>query len=350
MTTTTLTRPDARPWTPAGAHGYGHQILDDATRREFLAGLAAAGLLAACGDGTGGTGGSEAASPGFPRDVDHEVGSTRIEAPPTRVGCVTDGGELAAVLALGVTPVGFGQRNDPLTPWTAAAGGDDPAIDRYPLAGEPNFEVMAAWRPDLLLGQLGFVTTDTIADYQAIAPTVATQSVEWRVSLRQVAAALGLEQRAEEIVADIEARTAEVADALSPLQGRSIAVLAPRDDGSIGERLSNSSFGLLLDELGLSTLPAPPEQEAGAAVRDVQEVVPERLGEVDAEVIIVLDFIDADPIDTLAANPLWANLPAVRSGEVAVLSADTSNALRIGTALSVPFALDALETELGVLA
>ncbi len=74
-------------------------IAEDLTRRELVIGLAAAGLLAACGsDGDAGASGDD---PGFPRSVDHELGRTVIKAPPERIGAVTDGAELQTLLALG---------------------------------------------------------------------------------------------------------------------------------------------------------------------------------------------------------------------------------------------------------
>lgn len=58
-------------------------ILDDATRREFLAGLAAAGLLAGCGSAEPPT--PAAPSNGaFPVRIEHTYGTTKV--PPSRPG------------------------------------------------------------------------------------------------------------------------------------------------------------------------------------------------------------------------------------------------------------------------
>ena len=50
---------------------------------------------------------------------------------------LTDGGELASLLAIGVRPVGFGQRNDPVEPWIAEALGDDAGVETYTLESNP---------------------------------------------------------------------------------------------------------------------------------------------------------------------------------------------------------------------
>ena len=116
------------------------------TRRGFLGVLAAVGAVGVVGCGGDETtdangsasstppdGSSGAADGTFPRDVVHEVGSTTIGVKPSRVVAVTDGGELASLLALGVRPVGFGQRNDPLEPWIAEALGDSAGVETYML-------------------------------------------------------------------------------------------------------------------------------------------------------------------------------------------------------------------------
>jgi hypothetical protein len=74
-------------------------VLTDAHRKVRARGVAASENLAH---------GSDA----FPRVVKHELGETEIPAKPERIVAVTDGGEFASLLALGVEPVGFGKRND----------------------------------------------------------------------------------------------------------------------------------------------------------------------------------------------------------------------------------------------
>ena len=224
------------------------------TRRRLLVTAGAAvvgGVLAACGDGPDGasgpttTSGSSPSGSGFPRTVGHAVGSTVIEAKPERIVAATDGAELAALLALGVKPIGFGQRNDPLTPWIAEAGGDDPAIERYELASDTNFEVLAGWRPDVIVGQYGFVTQETIDAYSRVAPTVATDFVDWRTSLRQVAATVGADDRAEELIAELDAEIAAAGERLAGTALRMAWVFGyPDYYGQLNDR---SPIGALLD-------------------------------------------------------------------------------------------------------
>ena len=81
--------------------------LDDAvTRRAFVAGVAAAGLVSCSSEPSFGSGPAPAA--GFPRTVEHPAGRTEIPAPPTRVVTATDYDDLDTVLAVGLAPVAFG--------------------------------------------------------------------------------------------------------------------------------------------------------------------------------------------------------------------------------------------------
>lgn len=288
---------------------------------------------------------------GFPRDVDHEVGSTRIEASSERVVAVTDGAELVSLLAVGRPPIGFGQRN-PISPWIAAARGADPAIERYDLVGsEVNFEVMARWRPDVIVGQVGFVTADTIGDYSAIAPTVATQSVDWRVSLAQVARTIGAEDRAQQVADELETRIIEVAEAVAGIADLRFAWLHPFNDGSFFISYANSAAGLLIADLGLRPLPAPPAPTAGAAVDERGSIPAEQVGGIDADAFVLFDYTDDQvALQQAEASPLWANLPAVQAGRVVKLDLDTSRAAGRGSVLGIPVLLDAIERTLPGLA
>jgi iron complex transport system substrate-binding protein len=308
------------------------------TRRRFLgvgAAVVLGGILAGCGSDDSSSSPTTAAGNGgggFPRTVNHAVGSTVIETRPVRVVAATDGGDLASLLALGITPIGFGQRNDPLTPWIADAGGGDPAIERYELASDTNFEVLASWRPDVIIGQYGFVTEDTISAYSAIAPTIATSFVGWRTSLRETAGAVGEDARAAALIAELEAEIAATADRLAgtALQMRWLFGY-PDYFGQLNDR---SPIGALLTEMGLPTLPA--QVVSGEAA---DQIFPEQLGDIlaGADAVIVLDFDDppGDGGDVLAQQALYANSEVVRGGRFVDLGVEDSNAAYFDSVLTV---------------
>ena len=171
--------------------------------------------------------------------------------------CATDGGELCSLLALGVTPVGFGQRNDPLRPWVRELA---EGIDSYDLSGgETSFERLAAWAPDLVLAQAGFATDETLPRFTEIAPTVATSFIDWRDNLRQVATAVGRTDRADELEAQAGAAVADAAAAL-PEDAKQLRVRAITafSDGSVYLLNDASPLGKVAAAMGLPALPARP--------------------------------------------------------------------------------------------
>ena len=207
-------------------------------RRTFLLSTLALAATAACGDETASSApaasaGSAAPSSGgvFPRTVEHELGSTRLEAAPQRIVCATDGSELCSLLALGLTPVGYGKRNDPPPSWLAGLTDD---LDSYDLSGgETSYERLVAWAPDVLLVQRGFATEETLPRFSEIAPTIATSFVDWRDNLRQVGEAVGLEDRAAALEAEKDAAVEALRSDLDPAAaGLRVNAIAAFDDGT----------------------------------------------------------------------------------------------------------------------
>jgi len=301
---------------------------DDA---DDAAGAGGSATTGATGGAAGGSSGTSAA-PAFPRQVAHEVGSTTITVAPQRVVAVTDGAELASLLALGVRPVGFGQRNDPLEPWIAEALGDRAGVETYALESEPNLELMASWRPDVIVGQYGFVTEETIARFQAVAPTVSTSFIDWRTSLRQVAQAVGADAEAERVIAELESEIAAAGERLAG-RGREMRWFFGFPD-YYGQLNDQSPIGKLLTELGLPSL--PPQVAEGEAI---DQVLPENLGAalVGAEAIVILDFEDpeGDGDAELVQQPLFAEAPLVTGGSVLEIGVDDSNAAYFDSALTI---------------
>ena len=301
-------------------------------RRQLLrsaAGLAALTALAACGGEDGGSTAQAATGDGFPRTVRHELGSTEVAARPRRVVCGTDGGELCSLLALGVTPVGFGQRNDPLRPWVRDLA---QGVDSYALAGgETSFERLAAWSPDLLLVQTGFATDETLPRYQQVAPTIATSFVDWRANLRQVAEAVGETERAARLERDKDAAVAAAAGRLAAAKGKRLRALAAFSDGSVYQLNDASPLGKVAAALGLAPLPA-----AATPGEAVDQISLEQLGQADGDLLLLMRFGgDGDGTDALTARSVYRQLPVVRAGRVVEVAEDDAHALYFDSVLTV---------------
>ncbi|RJK97548.1 ABC transporter substrate-binding protein [Vallicoccus soli] len=306
-------------------------------RRTVLA-AGAALLVGACSQEQAGrrTTGGRAAGGAFPRTVEHERGATEVPAAPRRVVAVTDGAELASLLALGVRPVGFGQRTDPLQPWTqeglGQVGGQVPTYDLS--SGEVDLEQLAAWRPDLLLVQDGFDADGMFERLSALAPTVTTSFIDWRRSVRQVADAVGRPEDGGRLVSRTEAVARSARGRLSPYRGARLAMVVSFASGEDFLLNAASPVGKLAPALGLAPFPA--SRTPGEAV---EQVSAELLGDAleGADLVAVLAFEDGDPaLARVVERPELAGVPAVAAGRVAALSVEESNGAYFDSVLTVP--------------
>ena len=114
--------------------------------------LATGLVLAGCGSADEATTAAAPSTGAEVRTVEHAAGSTEIAGTPERV-VVLDTGELDAVLALGVTPVGAVRTgvSDELPAYIEDAGVDPAAIENVGTIAEPALEQIAALEPDLIL-------------------------------------------------------------------------------------------------------------------------------------------------------------------------------------------------------
>jgi iron complex transport system substrate-binding protein len=132
-------------------------------------------------------------------------------------------------LALGVVPVGvrdvIGEYAEESRPWAQEAlGGATPEVVG---GNELELEKVAALQPDVILGMYSFIDRATYERLSGIAPTVAppseTVAATWQEQTRITGRALGLTERAEQVVADTEARFAEARAANPEFAGKTLA-------------------------------------------------------------------------------------------------------------------------------
>ena len=160
-------------------------------------------VLAGCGSADEGTTASAPSSAAEEvRTVEHAMGTAEVTGTPERV-VVLDTGELDAVLALGVTPVGAVRTgvSDELPAYIEDAGVDPAAIANVGTIAEPALEQIAALEPDLILSNA--VRHADIHDrLAAIAPTVFAEAIgeTWEDNLRLAGEALNRSGQAEELL------------------------------------------------------------------------------------------------------------------------------------------------------
>lgn len=292
----------------------------DSTRRQFLIGGLATGLLVAgCGDdnddpASSGDGASATLS------VTNEFGTFEVPAEPQRVVGLEGRRDLEVSLALRLGIVGIGSN--------ALTGGQlAPFIDLDPTGIEvieqaaPNLETITALRPDLILTRDSNI--EQLRDKLAVlAPLVPVgggpDGNTWRAELEQVATDL---RRIEQVSGPL--RTFD--EMLGAVRDRHHARIESATVGivlyeGVASGLSTSSadgFYLqahVLGDLGGNHLPFLEnfaQDESGIASFSL-----ERTGELGACDAILLIVNDGDLRTELEGQPLWQRLPAVQAGRV----------------------------------
>lgn len=317
-------------------------LLRPATLLRSLA-MAAVLLLAVSGCGSDAQpagGGGGAASGAFPVTLDHAFGQTTVPAEPKRVVAVGYN-EADFVLSLGVVPVGareftggFDWQN---RPWAQQAlGGQRPE----PLQGDTMpIEKIAALQPDLILGVYSFMDKATYDKLSQIAPTIAQPTPDgmdaatWQEQTRITGQALGRSEQADQVIAATEKKFADTRAAYPAFAGKRLKVDFVVEGSTT--------------DLGTDDLRAQAFQGLGFQVpASSTELSAEQQSRLDGDVIAVLGRSKAQSL----ADPVFANIPAVKAGRVAFLSdtftTEFAGALGYSSPLSLPYAVDYMAPKL----
>lgn len=294
--------------------------------------LIAVGLLAAACRGsaepteptegpvtTGTTGATEA--PAYPREITHLGGTDTLEAQPDNV--ITLGfSPTDVVVGLGVIPVGAftNSERDPFgthAPLTAYE-------DQIPSIGifEINLEVIASLEPDLIVALSWIEGFKGYDEMKQIAPVmVMDPEAHWTSWLEDVAFALGLEDKAAEILADYEARAGEIAELIP--DGTEVALIAPESNGAATVYGPDSAPGQITRDAGLDVLTiergAVDWQGEGGAEIVWTELSKERIEEITSPTMFVLTFEEGQ-FEAVEDDPLWSALPAFENDAVYVVT------------------------------
>jgi iron complex transport system substrate-binding protein len=303
------------------------EVVDEATRREFLAMLAAAGLLAACGDdGDAETDGSVQET----RRVESPIGPAEIPVDPRRV--VADAVALEVLVAIGfpidrvIAGVYLPAGDDDTHHLRAAADLGD-VEDLTAADFSWNVERLAALDPDLIIGSRDNLEAGgQLDDIRVVAPVVGFDlTVDWRAAVRAVAGVLGRDADGERFITETDAEIAELAERTSALGGVDV-VVAEQFEGQFTVYQEGSGPGVqLLDELGVSrteaTLSLP--NDGGFSPISI-----ERIDLLDGD-LLFFNRTYSDP--DLDDDPLWSALPVVAEGRVI----DVGSHWTYGSALAV---------------
>lgn len=264
-------------------------------------------------------------------------------------------GDADTLLALGITPVAvapWGQEGDVgpkgVGPWAEEALGD--AEPTQVVGTGTGFtsdiiETISETDPTKIIAVNAAVDEQARTDLEAIAP-LATHSdeypdwqVPWEQQVKDISAAVGKEKEGEEQIKKAEKAFAEFREKHPELQGQTIAVAMPYD-GKLGMYTEGDSRGAFLTELGFTIPDTLPQPEEGSFYVDVAPENYHRLGDVDH--LFILDYQGA--ADAIKDDPAFRDIDAVKNGRVHYIDEDTGNAMSMMNPLSIPWALDRIET------
>ncbi|MFC4902548.1 ABC transporter substrate-binding protein [Kocuria sp. CNJ-770] len=317
-------------------------------------------LLTGCSTGTAGgeSGSGSTAAAGatgeFPRTVQHEFGETTIEEAPERVATVSWVNHDVAT-ALGVVPVGvpaldFGANENGSTDWFDAAleesGAEAP--ETYSETDGINFEAIAALEPDVILGAYSGLTQEDYDKLSEIAPVVAypedavAYGTSWQDSTELIGQALGREEQAAEVVADVEQQIADAAAEYPELEGTSFVygTLDPSAADQIFAYTAVDNRPKFLQSLGMVQSEAVEEAAAGKEDEFYITWSPERADQLTSDVFV--SWAEDEGVrEAIENDPLLSRVPAVADGAL-VLQSDQQEVLSVSAAspLSIPWALE----------
>ncbi|MGH8931787.1 MAG: iron-siderophore ABC transporter substrate-binding protein [Egibacteraceae bacterium] len=322
-------------------------VLDPAaelTRRQVLTGAGVLGLLTAF---PAPVWGQERGA--FPVTIEHRFGATTIPKAPERVVSVGLT-EQDALLALGVAPIA-------ITDWWGFPSGVGPwatdelggaTIEVLSTPDGYDFERIAALRPDLLIGIHYGPEEDDYTTLSQIAPTVvaprefATVNTPWQEMTRLIGRALGREDQAEELIAEVEGLFADARAEHPEFEGAT-AVPAWYGGGNFGFYGPEELRGRFLTSLGFQFTPKAAALVArGEPLPTLSE---ERLELLDGDVIVWFSYSPENQKE-IEDSPVYQGLEAAREGRALFVGngdqTDLAAALSFSSVLSLPFAIDGL--------
>jgi len=275
----------------------------------------------------------------FPVTVEHINGSTVVPAAPRRV--LTLGlDDRDVVFALGITPVAVGGVASSTAELTYAWMDDaakaiEPVVFYDDLA--LNYERIAAFEPDLILGVANFMSEPQFVELSKIAPTVGQiespdlRGRPWQQVTRVVAKAVGQSARGETLISDLEARFAQVRSENPSFAGRRVIVVT--HSGATEDVFYTDS-----QSAGVEFVPALGFELAPVFGRGD----PAELDDLDLDLLIWnLGTKDGRRAE-VEADPRIQALAVTKANNVVYMEDELAVAYTFQSVLSLPFVLDKL--------
>ncbi|MFJ2621061.1 Fe2+-enterobactin ABC transporter substrate-binding protein [Glutamicibacter sp. NPDC087344] len=263
----------------------------------------------------------------WPRQIQHDAGTTELEAEPLRI-VSTSPSITGSLLAIDAPLIGTGatmvtsMTDDKgfFTQWAEEA--DDANVQVAYQNLELDLDAVDALEPDLIIGSVngGDSVLDSYDQLSEIAPTILLDygTETWQQLTTTLAEATGRESEASAVLQDYDNFVAEQAENIS-LPAQPVTALAYLGADGVWAYDESSPQAALLESLGFDYLAVPGElsqQQAATNGVDIlsSENVPAALA--DTHTAFLVGTGTAAPIDAFSSDALLANLPSVENHRV----------------------------------
>ncbi|RNL86605.1 ABC transporter substrate-binding protein [Halostreptopolyspora alba] len=296
----------------------------------YLAAGIAALTLALAGCGAASTSEDESTTDADTRTVTDATG-TEVDVPAEPERVVTlHYAATQPVYDLGFMPVGQGAFDPGIVPEDI-----EDEVGSIPVvadAEEPKLEEIAQVEPDLILAP-NIYDEEVVTQLEDVAPVYTFtlrggDRAEWTQRTEEVADALGVPERVEELQEEFRSRQQEIADTYTDvIEGTTVAVIGSYEENSFYVWGEENMTGTLLTPLGLTW-----SERENAIVEDEPEpeaaVSPEKIDSAvgDADVLFLDSNLRAEVnpfMRDLQETTLYKELPAVRNDRVFPIGKNT---------------------------
>lgn len=246
----------------------------------------------------------------------HEV---KIPAEPKRViaSYLEDN-----LVALGITPVAqWSVKGGSVQDYLQEALKDVPIIEH-----DLPFEAVASFQPDLLImDSASMVEGNKYSQYDKIAPTYVVGNEvnnDWREELKQVGEIFGMQEEAQAALDKYEQKAKDAKEQIQKAIGGESAAAIWLVGGKlfvVSETLSSGA--VMYGDLGLA-VPNVVKEISASATGNWSSISLEKLAELDADHLFFINS-DGEGAEVLQ-DPLWANIPAVKNGNIYEYGKETS--------------------------
>lgn len=266
-----------------------------------------------------------AAGPAATRTVTDDLGRTvEVPASPRRVVALQDLQVLRPLLDLGVTPIAAVTHPRAEGAYRYVEEYDVSGVEVIGLLGEPNLERLVQLKPDLIIGTLSAGTDEQLETLSAIAPTVVYNAgrpvTEYH---RSLAAAVGALEAYDALMADYEARLAELRAGVAPISAELVVSLLAFNPNAGQIEIGEGPYTLIFRGAGIRQPEAQVNFESADEGVRRYWISLEQLPEHDADLIMLLSSGDPAVNAPITGSPIWGQLAAVRAGQVVEIDGGT---------------------------